>query len=166
VLLRIVKDIKFELKEIEALFDLYKEELFELNREPNVVELTAFASVLHSFYTGIEKIFLIISKKVDKSTPYDINWHKTLLFQMAKENENRDAFITEKTRDELSKYLIFRHFYRHSYSSRLKWEEMKKLVIPIKQVWERFNSEVFIFLGVLETEFLEEKEKKEKGTGK
>jgi hypothetical protein len=27
-----VKEIKFELSEIESLFDLYKEELFELNR--------------------------------------------------------------------------------------------------------------------------------------
>jgi hypothetical protein len=33
-----VKEIKFELDEIENLFDLYKEELFELNREPNPVE--------------------------------------------------------------------------------------------------------------------------------
>ncbi len=47
-----VKEIKFELSEIESLFDLYKEELFELNREPNPVELTALASVLHSFYCG------------------------------------------------------------------------------------------------------------------
>jgi hypothetical protein len=43
VLFRIVKDIKFELGELEALFDLYREELFELNREPILVELTAFA---------------------------------------------------------------------------------------------------------------------------
>lgn len=147
---KIVKDIKFELEEIEALFELYKEELLELNHEPNLVELTAFASVLHSFYTGIEKIFLIISKKVDKSTPYDINWHKTLLFQMAKENEYRGAVISDKTKDDLSKYLIFRHFYRHSYSSRLKWEELEKLVTPIHQVWDKFKLEVSSFLETLE----------------
>jgi hypothetical protein len=157
VLPKIIKDIKFELEEIEALFDLYSEELFELNREPKLVELTAFASVLHSFYTGMEKIFLIISKKVDKSTPYDINWHKTLLSQMAKENEYRDAVISDETRDRLSKYLIFRHFYRHSYSTRLKWEEMEKLVTPIHQVWEKFKSEVSTFLEILESKSPETK---------
>jgi hypothetical protein len=150
VLLKIIKDIKFELEEVESLFDLYRKELFELKGEPNLVELTAFASVLHSFYTGIEKIFSIIAKKVDKNMPYDINWHKTLLFQIAKENEYRAAVISDKTKDELSKYLIFRHFYRHSYSSRLKWEELKKLVIPIHQIWERFKSEISIFLEILE----------------
>ena len=98
----------------------------------------------------MEKIFLIISKKLDKSTPYDINWHKTLLSQMAKENEYRDAVISDEIRDRLSKYLIFRHFYRHSYSTRLKWEEMEKLVTPIHQVWEKFKSEVSTFLEILE----------------
>jgi hypothetical protein len=33
-----VKEIKFELDEIENLFDLYREELFELNRQPNQVK--------------------------------------------------------------------------------------------------------------------------------
>jgi hypothetical protein len=157
VLLKIIKDIKFELGEIESLFELYREELFELKGEPNLLELTAFASVLHSFYTGIEKIFSIIANKVDKNMPYDLNWHKTLLFQMAKENEYRAAVISDKTKDELSKYLIFRHFYRHSYSSRLKWEELKKLIIPINQIWERFRAEIFIFLESLENKMKTEK---------
>ncbi len=146
-----VKEIKFELDEIENLFDLYKEELFELNREPNQIEVTALASVLHSFYCGIEKIFLIIAKRIDKNIPYDLNWHKTLLFQMMGKNEFRDAVISDKTKEELSDYLAFRHLYRHSYSSRLKWREMEYLVTSIHRTWIKFRSEISLFIKALES---------------
>jgi sugar-specific transcriptional regulator TrmB len=59
----IQKEINFELKEIEALFSLYKNELLELEREPNLIELTAIASVFHSFYSGVEKILMVVAKK-------------------------------------------------------------------------------------------------------
>ena len=143
---KIVEELEFELKEIDNLLDLYREELIELNREPNPVELIALAGVLHSFYSGAEKIFLIIAKRVDKKIPYDINWHKTLLYQMAKENEYRKAIISDTTADELLEYLGFRHFYRHSYSSHLKWSEMEHLVMHIKQTWEKFKTEILSFI--------------------
>lgn len=146
----IVKQITFELNEIESLIQLYKGELFELNREPTLVELTALASVLHSFYSGMEKIFLIIAKKIDKNSPHDINWHKTLLFRMAIENESREAVISESTRDKLSEYLAFRHFYRHSYSFHLDWEEMKELVVSIQQIWDTFRTEISNYLETLQ----------------
>lgn len=143
---KIIDELEFELNEIDNLLDLYKEELFELNREPNLVELIALAGVLHSFYCGVEKIFLIIAKKIDKKIPYDINWHKTLLYQMSKVNEYRKAIISEASADELLGYLTFRHFYRHSYSSHLKWSEMEHLVIQIQQTWEKFEMEILSFM--------------------
>jgi hypothetical protein len=63
------KTIKFELKELDSLFSLYKNELLELEREANLVELTAMASVLHSFYSGVEKILLVVAKKIDENVP-------------------------------------------------------------------------------------------------
>lgn len=146
-----VKEIQFELKEIENLLDLYRDELFELDREPNLVELTALAGVLHSFYSGLERIFLVIAKKVDKDVPHDLNWHKSLLVQMSKENKHRKPVFSDKTRDELSEYLVFRHFYRHSYSSHLKWKEMKDLVKSIRETWEEFKSELSIFIKTLDS---------------
>lgn len=148
---KIVKGIEFELEEIENLFDLYYAELFELTREPTIIELTAMASVLHSFYCGIERIFILIAKNIDKNVPYDINWHKTLLLQMSKPIESRSTVISEKTQGELSEYLAFRHFYRHSYSSRLEWKELKKLVVPIRLLWEKTKSEILSFSKKLES---------------
>ena len=139
--------IEFELGEIESLFQLYQEELFELDLEqtPDLLELTAFASVLHSFYNGIENILLGIAKNIDKKTPSDPNWHKSLLAQMAKKNTAREPVLSEEMKNELKKYLTFRHFYRHSYSFHLEWEEMEDLVKSIREVWIKFKSEVSVF---------------------
>jgi hypothetical protein len=52
---RIREDIEFELGEIDLLFELYQKELFDMEESPNLVELTALAGVLHSFYNGIDK---------------------------------------------------------------------------------------------------------------
>jgi len=146
---KIVEDLEFELDEIDNLMDLYREELFELSREPNTVELIALAGVLHSFYCGVEKILLIVAKRVDKKIPYDINWHKTLLYQMAEENEYRKPIMSDISTDELLGYLGFRHFYRHSYSSHLKWSEMEHLVIHIQQTWENFKTEILSFIETI-----------------
>ncbi len=76
---RVREDIAFELGEIDSLFQLYQEELLDMERSPNQVELAALGSVLHSFYNGIEKTLLIIAKNVDKTVPSDFDWHKSLL---------------------------------------------------------------------------------------
>lgn len=146
---KVIEAIEVEIEEVESLFELYKEELFDLERPPNLVELTALASVLHSFYNGIENILLNIAKKIDKNSPSDSDWHKSLLLQMTKENKSRKPVISIKMKDELKKYLTFRHFFRHSYSFHLEWEELEKLVKPIHQVWERFKSEILLFLSLV-----------------
>lgn len=139
---RIREDIEFELGEIDLLFQLYKEELFDLKRSPNLVELTALASVLHSFYNGIEKTLLVIARNIDKNIPSDLNWHKSLLEQMAMENRNRKSVLTDDLKNELLKYLGFRHFFRHSYSIHLKWERIEELVKSLSKVWEKFKAEI------------------------
>lgn len=72
--------IEFEIEEIESLFQLYKTELFDLDLEqtPGLLELTAFASVLHSFFNGIENILLTIAKYIvpDRKAP------KTFIYQV------------------------------------------------------------------------------------
>ena len=116
-----------------------------MEESPNQVELIAVAGVLHSFYNGIEKILLIIANNIDNNIPSDLNWHKSLLEQMAKENKHRKAVLTRDMKNDLLKYLGFRHFFRHSYSFHLKWERMEELVKSIHNVWEKFKAEISTF---------------------
>ena len=66
---------------------------------------------------------------------------------MAEENENRGAVISGEMRDTLLNYIAFRHFYRHSYSFRLRWDKMEGLIKAIGKTWEKFESEISDFLN-------------------
>jgi hypothetical protein len=57
----------------------------------------------------------------------------------------------ENLKEELSDYLAFRHLYRHSYSSHLKWREMEYLVTSIHRTWIKFRSEISLFIKALES---------------
>jgi hypothetical protein len=46
---QVIKKIEFELEEINSLFELYKDELLALNKKPNLMEVTAFAGVRHTY---------------------------------------------------------------------------------------------------------------------
>lgn len=147
---KVASHIRFEIGQIDKLLESYKG-LFQRCKEsePDLVELTALASVLHSFYNGIERIFIVISKKIDKKVPEGKQWHREILMQMAKSMQERDIAISDDLKEKLVPYLAFRHFYRYSYSFFLKWYELEKLVDPIFEVWEEFKTELNIFMDSL-----------------
>ena len=144
---KITSQIKFEINQIDKLFETYQGLFIKCKEnEPDIIETTALASVLHSFYNGIEKIFEIIGKKIDKSTPQSKQWHRDLLIQMSKDVPERHAVISDKMLIILSEYIAFRHFYRHSYSFFISWDELQKLVKPVFDVWQALKEELTIFL--------------------
>lgn len=128
--------INFEISEIDSEFESYSL-LFDLIklRTPDLVEMTAIASVLHSFYNGVESIFLLIAKKVDKDIPSGQKWHNDLLKQMTLNNEIRAEVIDSDTFEILKEYLLFRHFIRHSYKWRLNWDEFKNIALNAENCW-------------------------------
>ncbi len=75
-----IKKVQFEIGQIDNLLDKYKI-LIDLlkTKKPDDIELAAIASVLHAFYNGIENIFLLIAKSIDKKVPSGIKWHRDLL---------------------------------------------------------------------------------------
>lgn len=125
-----------------------------LNRQnkaaPGLVEITAIGSVLHSFYTGLENIFLNIAKKIDKQIPSGETWHHDLLNQMTKAELFRDSVLTEALAEQIDKYLGFRHLYRHAYSFIMRWEEMEKLVTPLPEVWILVKDQLLLFIEKLQ----------------
>jgi hypothetical protein len=75
--------IKHEISRIDKSLDSVKP-LLDLCgiKEPDVIEMTAAAQVLHSFYNGVESVILLIFKNMNEKLPNDLKWHKTL-FEMS-----------------------------------------------------------------------------------
>lgn len=93
--------------------------------------INSVALNLHGVYTGIERIFEVIAKKIDQRFPRGDKWHRDLLEQMSVDIPNvRKAVITEETRLILDELRRFRHLVRSAYSFQL--DEEKVLIIAHK----------------------------------
>ena len=123
---RIKSQIQFQIQQIDKLLKMYNQLLKECReKEPDLVEITAIASVLHSFYNGLENIFEIIAKRIDNGIIQGEQWHKRLLSEMVSKNDKRSVVISNDLKDKLIEYMGFRHFFRHSYSFFLDWDDLK-----------------------------------------
>lgn len=146
-----ISQVEFELSQVEQLFEAYRDLLKRADEKNlDLIEVTALASVLHSFYNGLENIFLSIAKEIDSQVPTGTQWHRDLLTRMAETTLRRAAVLTPETAHRLAAYLGFRHFYRHSYSFFLDWNEMEELILPLEEVWKQVRSEILLFLSKLD----------------
>ncbi|MBI2265735.1 MAG: hypothetical protein HYU64_11260, partial [Armatimonadetes bacterium] len=94
--------------------------------EPSSLEVRAAGSILHDFYSGIEKIFRRISSNLDGDMPSGEDWHLELLERMSLAVEGlRPSVISEGAKSKLSEFLRFRHLFRNIYGFELKWEPCK-----------------------------------------
>ncbi len=113
----------------------------------------AAGSVLHDFYTAVEKIFQRIGAAVDRDLPTGDDWHVQLLERMATPVEEiRPAVIDEPLAERLEEYMRFRHVFRHMYGFELKWERCKPLADGLPETASEFRRQMEgfrEFLGVL-----------------
>ena len=147
---KVISQIKFEIEQIDHLFESYADLLERVQKEaPDLVEITAVASVLHSFYSGLENIFLSIAKRIDRDVPASTQWHRDLLIRMTEATSSRGPVLTVDMAHQLANYLGFRYFYRHSYSFFLDWDELEKLMTPLAKVWAQTKNALQLFLDSL-----------------
>jgi len=128
------------LNDVKPLLDLCK------LKDPDIIEMTASAQVLHSFYNGIESIIVLFFKYMNEKLPNDNKWHKTLFEMAYGDNSKNIQIFRNEIKKKMEDYLLFRHFIRHSYSSELKWNQMKPLVIEINEIWEIVKTDFSIFI--------------------
>ena len=120
-------------------------------KKPSNYLLRAAGSILHDFYTGIEKIFESIGKEVDGRIPMGEEWHSDLLHQMALDIPGlRPPVISSDTEKKLREYLGFRHLFRKRYGFELDWEKMKRLFLKMPQVLSRLEGELSLFFQTLD----------------
>jgi len=138
--------------EITKLKLLEKEKNGLFKRKPSNYFLRAGGSILHVFYTGIEKIFENIAKEIDQRVPMGEERHSELLHQMTLDIPGlRPPVITAHTEKKLREYLGFRHLFRKRYGFELDWEKMKRLLVKIPQVLSNLEKEVEVFFKTLDS---------------
>jgi type I restriction-modification system DNA methylase subunit len=135
-----ISRIEKSLADVKPLLDLCK------IREPDIIEMTAAAQVLHSFYNGVESVIVLFFKYKDEKLPNDIRWHKTLFEMAFGSNSNNIRIIRDDIKKKLENYLSFRHLIRHSYSSELDWNRMGPLIKEIESIWEIIKTDFEVFI--------------------
>jgi uncharacterized protein (UPF0332 family) len=139
--------IEHEISRIEKLIDDAKPllDLCKL-KEPDFIEITASAQILHSFYNGVENVVILFLKSTNEKIPNDSKWHKTLFEIMFGTNSKNTEIIRKDIKKQMERYMYFRHFIRHSYSSELKWSEMEPLIKSLEEMWKIIKSDFELFI--------------------
>jgi hypothetical protein len=138
--------VDIELSNLERLSKETNELLSRSKEKKNSVEVRAAGSIIHDFYSGIEKIFERIATVIDGHVPFGMNWHTSLLLQMGKTVEGiRSPVISNKLISKLKEFLRFRHLFRRLYGFELKWERIKPLFIELEDVLSDFKKEIIEF---------------------
>lgn len=147
VLEQAIKDELTKLKHLE------KEKNGLLKKKPSNYILRAGGSILHDFYTGIEKIFEDIAKEIDRRVPTGEGWHSELLHQMSLDLPGlRPPVISDKNEKRLREYLGFRHLFRKRYGFELDWSKMKRLLIKMPGIIPLIEEEIQSFLNLIKSQ--------------
>ena len=129
----VVSRIRKEISEIDKIKDSALRRWQKALSDEDYLGSVAFD--LQSFYQGVERVFEIIAKSVDRSIPSGERWHKMLLEQMSKEfSKIRPAVIAEDTKNALDQFRMFRHLAHNIYSFNLVPEKIKGLIDDISRV--------------------------------
>jgi len=149
---QIAQRIRGEVVEIDrvVLRGLHAWDMHRLNPAEDAF-LDAAALNLHSFYSGLETIFGLITRQVDRKPPAGESWHRDLLGQMASEwPEVRPGVISQETAERLDGYMRFRHLVRNVYATNLAPDRFSDLIDTLSEVWSQTRSELLAFATFLE----------------
>ena len=148
---RLHNDIKIELASLRRLENEMKYLSEMLHNGESFVEIRAAGSIIHDFYSGIEKVFERIAMLIDGSIPKGESWHVELLSRMAQPFEDkRTEVISEGLFQILKEYLRFRHLFRNIYGFQLNWELFRKLCEEMTSTLDLFSEEINTFLEIMQ----------------
>ena len=100
-------DIDREMAQIERLLDESRSDLSGVGGVPSRLEVRGVASVLHDFYSGIERLFERIAVELDGELPRGSDWHSQLLNRMEEEVEGvRPRVLTPDLPDGCGRFSV------------------------------------------------------------
>ncbi len=149
--------IRAELAELERIVRRAERLLSKAHTQDDEDYLDGVALNLHSFYSGVERIFAEIAQEIDGSLPAGPEWHRNLLMQMSVEMSNtRPAVVGRDTRICLDEYRGFRHVVRNVYTFNLRPSRLQELVTELASCYAALIQDVTTFCDFLDKLALKE----------
>jgi len=149
----LIQQLREERDNLERIIPLAQRSMAGAERHPKDQDIYVGSAALnlHSFYSGVEKMFLSIAEQVDGSVPQGARWHTDLLNQMAYDLPNiRPPVLSSATRDALHEYRSFRHLVRNVYTYNLSPEKVKARVDRLPDAWAAVKQDMERFLAFLD----------------
>lgn len=144
------QEIQLELDNLARVAESTQALLARLPAQPDEYHIRGIGSLLHDFYSGVERIFERIAVRLDGDLPVGPSWHTYLLQRMtAPWAEVRPAVIDRTLATRLQDYLRFRHLFRHSYGFDLEWEKCRGLAEGMMETLETLQAQLMAFLRSL-----------------
>lgn len=144
--------IRGEIPELEQVLGRARQAWLRLLQTPEEwAYLDAVALNLHGFYSGVERLFVLIARNVDERIPTGQTWHRDLLRWMAEDvPEMRPAVIGQTTAHTLDEFRRFRHLVRNVYTMNLTPEKIESLMAVLPKLWSTLREELLAFAEFLE----------------
>ena len=149
----IAERIRSEIKDLERLIQKAQHTWSHIHTLPDDqdVYLDSVALNLHGFYSGLERLFELIARHVDRELPTGEYWHRELLLQMARDLPDiRPAVISSESVSSLDEVRRFRHLVRNVYTFNLDPKKMESLIAILPQLFPQINAELLSFSDFLE----------------
>ena len=144
LLRRLAAELRSELDSLEQL----GQELAAAPNPSDTYSLRARGSILHDFYTGVERILVRIASELNGGVPRAPQWHQELIRNMALAiPEVRPAVVDADLARVLGEYLRFRHVFRNIYGSALDAERMLSLERQLPATLADFRARIETFVS-------------------
>lgn len=146
------KEIEIELKNLNRLTGEMENLVAGFSEEPDVVRTRAAGSILHDFYSGVEKLFERIAIHIDGELPKGEDWHAELLSRMGRSSDkiSGETVIDQELLAKLKEYLRFRHLFRNIYGFQLKWERFEGLSLSLSDILGKLKVSIDAFVEKLD----------------
>lgn len=148
-----VAGLREELNNIEKMITIAERSVAGMAHHPedSDIYINSAALNLHSFYAGLEKIFISIAEKLDQTIPDGGSWHLDLLKQMTLDLPSiRPPVITRQTKSLLDDYRSFRHVVRNVYTYNLDSKRVTELVDNLPNVFAALTADLNQFFTFLD----------------
>lgn len=148
-----VASLREELNNIGKMITIAERSVAGIVKHPedSDIYINSAALNLHSFYAGLEKMFMSIAEKLDQSVPSSGSWHLELLKQMTLDLPSiRPPVITKRTKTLLDDYRSFRHVVRNVYTYNLDAKRVTELVDNLPTVFAAITADLNQFFTFLD----------------